>query len=187
MSRSLTSHTLALAVLSLAVAACGDLRRGASNTLDDDTRPLTLDEPRCATLADALARGDEWLVGMEPLDSGLRPSAAKPGVSIRLWVSSDAIDIYRGLAVDAETPTTEAFPRGAAVVREIFAADGQRTGVTATCRAQPGYNPGIGDLWFATRPSDDPAALEVGRIDSCNGCHAGNQPTYGLFGPLPYE
>ena len=78
----------------------------------------------------------------------------------------------------------EGFPRGAAVVREIFDADGRRTGVTAACRAQAGYNPDVGDLWFASRPGDALDRLEVGRISSCNGCHTFNDATQGLYGPM---
>jgi len=170
----------ALSALALLTAACGE------PALDDG--PQRLSEPGCVALADALDHGEDWKLGLRPLDPAPRPSVAKPGFTIRLWVSAGAIDAYRALAVDAAQPVADgAFPRGGAVVREIFGADGQRTGVTATCRAQAGYNPDVGDLWFATRPADASGSLEVGRIASCNGCHTYNDATAGLYGPLMPE
>ncbi len=173
----LTRTALLVAACALFTAACGE-----APTVDEGPQPLS--EPGCVALADALAHGDDWRAGLEPLDPAPRPSVAKPGFTIRLWVSADALETYRALAVDAEVPAASAdFPRGASVVREIFDAEGNRTGVTATCRAQAGYNPDVGDLWFASRPGDADS-LEVGRIASCNSCHTLNDETAGLYGPL---
>lgn len=176
MTRSLTLTALASA-LALFTLACGEEPAVEAG-------PQALSEAGCVALADALVHGDDWRIGLEPLDPAPRPSVAKPGFTIRLWVSAEAIDTYRALAVDAEVPAASTdFPRGASVVREIFDADGNRTGVTATCRAQAGYNPDVGDLWFATRPGAADS-LETGRIATCNSCHILNGETAGLYGPL---
>lgn len=177
MRRSLIARLTALATLAtlaLACAACGEAPA--------DGGPMPLTEPGCVALADGLDHGDDWRFGLTPLDPAPRPSVAKPGFTIRLWVSDHALGVYRGLAVDAEVPSDEEFPRGASVVREIFDGEGRRTGVTATCRAQAGYNPDVADLWFASRPGAAP--LETGRIASCNSCHTANDATSGLYGPL---
>lgn len=184
--------TLSLALcLAPLFAGCGDMSDMGGEPMPEaaDTEKA-LTEPGCVAFAAALTEGEGWRTGFSPLDPAPRPSVAKPGFTIRLWVSDHALEAYRGLAVDvAPTANRTGFPRGAAVVREIFDADGRRTGVTATCRAQLGYNPDVSDLWFATLPGDvSPLAradeIRTGAIPACNGCHTFNDATDGLYGPI---
>ncbi|MCX5741557.1 MAG: hypothetical protein NT062_03555 [Proteobacteria bacterium] len=77
---------------------------------------------------------------------------------------------------------------GTAIVREVLDLDHQVTKLTLMIKGPTGYDPRIGDWWFAvTDPAgmplpDDRGVPQVGQLTACHGCHLPRASDDYLFG-----
>jgi hypothetical protein len=123
-----------------------------------------------------------------------RAVSAKPYLStagaasswINVWVSADAYAAYAAIAPEKKASRVE-LPPGALIVREVVAADGTVQKLTLMLKGPSGFNPELGDWWFAVTdptgaPGADDGGLELGRMDACYSCHLPRKDDDFLFG-----
>jgi hypothetical protein len=77
--------------------------------------------------------------------------------------------------------------RGTVIVREVLDARGQISKLTVMAKGPPGYDPSLGDWWFAvTDPRGAPlvenGAVMLGRLTQCHDCHLDRARDDFLFG-----
>jgi hypothetical protein len=126
--------------------------------------------------------------------SDFAPASARPFASeldpfpeVQLWVSAEAAAAYARIAPDQDGSGV-VLPPGTIIVREVLGADGGVAKLTVMGKGPPGYNPAIGDWWFAvTAPDGTPLAADdgtplVGRLEKCVMCHEDRAADDHLFG-----
>ena len=105
---------------------------------------------------------------------------------INLYISAHAFTAYA--AIDPETSDTGVIlPDGAIIVREVTDAAGNVTKLTLMAKGPAGYNPDLGDYWFAVTEADGTPVVEngatrVGRLEDCYSCHIPRAGDDFLFG-----
>ena len=93
---------------------------------------------------------------------------------------------YRSIHPE-DTTTTASVSIGTVIVREVLDSTGAVTKLTMMAKGPAGYDPTLGDWWFAeTDPTGKPltgdAGLQVGRLAACHSCHVPRASTDFLFG-----
>jgi hypothetical protein len=104
---------------------------------------------------------------------------------ISLFVSEESVETYLRVRED-KLPLRE----GALVVREVLDSNLKVTRLTVIAKGPQGYNPEVGDFWFAvTDPAgnvlDKDGTRQAGALPSCAGCHIGKKDQAFLFGISP--
>jgi hypothetical protein len=106
--------------------------------------------------------------------TGATYPSAVGGTSIRVWVSTFAATEYR--AIDPEKTGSQVhLAPGSLIVREVYAA-GSLEKLTLMGKGPVGYNPTVGDYWFAVTDPDGTPQVELGvpltgKLQQCFGCH----------------
>jgi hypothetical protein len=118
-------------------------------------------------------------------------------VNTRAYTSSIgafAINVYAHGSTSAyetihpDALTTAQIAVGTAIVREVLDANGTVGKLTMMVKGPAGYDPTLGDWWFAvTDPEgnvipDDAGDPQVGRVDACHSCHIPRASDDYLFG-----
>jgi hypothetical protein len=143
---------------------------------------VTVDDQ--ALLREALTYRDPQ--AFTPLNGLSYASALGGEAFINVYVSAGAFDTYA--AVDPAVPGTGiTLPEGTIIVREVLDAGGKVKRLTLMAKGPAGYNPDLGDYWFAvTEPDGTPVvengATRVGRLTDCYGCHIPRASDDYLFG-----
>jgi hypothetical protein len=73
------------------------------------------------------------------------------------------------------------------IVREVLDANGRVAKLTVMAKGPPGYDPSLGDWWFAVTdprgvPLEENGAAQVGRLTQCHDCHIDRARDDFLFG-----
>lgn len=162
--RRLARRALVAAALSLAGACVGD----ATHAVDE----AALERVRAY---DSMAR-----VSTVPYASEISESR------ISVWFGGGGVDDYLRIHPD-RVGSGAVLDQGAMIVREVLAADGSVERLTVMCKGPAGYNPDLGDWWYAvTDPDGEPIELEgelqVGRLTGCYACHQDRPDDDYLFG-----
>lgn len=119
------------------------------------------------------------------------PYASELGTSqIRVWFGGGGVDAYLRIHPDRVGSGVHLEP-GSMIVREVLSPDGEVVSLTVMCKGPPGYNPALGDWWFAvTDPAGEPleenSAPLVGKLAQCYACHEDRPTDDFLFG-MPEE
>jgi len=106
---------------------------------------------------------------------------------INLFVHGDS-RIYRAIHPEDTTSTTPVdISVGTVIVREVLDSSGAISKLTMMAKGPAGYDPTLGDWWFATTdpagtPITDATGLQVGRLSACHGCHVPRETSDFLFG-----
>jgi hypothetical protein len=116
-----------------------------------------------------------------------RTDASQVGsFDINVYVTGD-VATYEQIHPESTT-TVPALGIGTLIVREVLAADGSVSRLTMMAKGPPGYDPSLGDWWFAEadaqcQPVVDNGVLEVGQlVGDCHSCHIPRQSEDYLFG-----
>ncbi len=104
---------------------------------------------------------------------------------INLYVHGDVGDYAR--IHPESSASSAAIAVGTVIVREVLDARGAIAKLTVMAKGPAGYDPSLGDWWFAEAdPSGVPlvenGAPRVGRLDDCHGCHVPRASEDYLFG-----
>lgn len=115
----------------------------------------------------------------QPYTSDLGP------FTINCFVGGDVTD-YRKIRPDRAGANVKLTP-GTVIVREVLDASGQVSKLTVMAKGPPGYDPTLGDWWFAvTDPSGVPLTEDGvvlrGRLTQCHNCHIDRARDDFLFG-----
>jgi hypothetical protein len=114
-------------------------------------------------------------------------SSAVPGSLITEWVSSSAADTYAKISPTV-SGSNVTMPTGATIVRVVEDATGTVSELTVLVKGPQGYNPVLGDWWFAeTDPNGTPdtsadGGTMCGLLTQCYGCHTPRSADDYLFG-----
>lgn len=106
---------------------------------------------------------------------------------VSVWVMTPDAAAYEAIRPEVDG-SNAMVPRGTVIVREVLDASGQVAKLTMMAKGPEGYDPTLGDWWFAvTDPlcnplSDDAGAEMVGRMEACHECHADRAADDFLFG-----
>jgi hypothetical protein len=114
------------------------------------------------------------------------PSSAAPGSFVDEWVSSASYAEYAQVQPDAGDSGIE-MPPGSMVVRAVVDSNDDVSKLTVMLKGPPGYNPALGDWWFAATdpsgvPLSDDAGVLAGRLTGCYSCHLPRSGDDFLFG-----
>jgi hypothetical protein len=104
---------------------------------------------------------------------------------INVFVSGDAAD-YRKIHPET-TGSHVSVSVGTVIVRNVLDENGHVSKITMMAKGPPGYDPTIGDWWWAeTDPSGTPlvenGVTQVGRLTACHSCHLPRATDDFLFG-----
>jgi len=122
----------------------------------------------------ALAR-----INPRPYTSTLGPFA------INCYVAGDTTN-YRKIHPE-QRDADVAVARGTVIVREVLDATGAVSKLTVMAKGPPGYDPSLGDWWFAVTdpggvPLEEDGVVLVGRLSQCHDCHRERSRDDFLFG-----
>jgi hypothetical protein len=143
------------------------------------TEMPTLGDEDLAVLARAEDYRSFQRINSAPFASGVKGS-------VNVWVSPEGAPAYAML----NTPNADAappVPEGTVIVREVLDPTGKVTKLTMMAKGPTGYQPELGDWWFAvTDPSFAPIygeeTWQVGRMPECHSCHVPHADEDFLFG-----
>lgn len=158
-------QSIALALLaSAAVSAC---------TVEDIT---TFDTQTLATGASYRQ--------LTRVDSAPYPSNVG-SFDIDVYVGGDVADYEKIHPEDSGSQVEVA--TGTVIVRVVYGAGSSVAKLTMMARAQPGFDPTLGDWWFAETDADgqplvDDGAPQLGRLEACHSCHVPRASESYLFG-----
>jgi hypothetical protein len=114
------------------------------------------------------------------------PSAAAPGSRVSEWVSTASW--YQYIAISpGVTGSQVTLPVGTTIVRTVLDADGGVGKVTLMFKGPAGYNPALGDWWFAVTdtdglPLESDGGAQCGKLTECFSCHIPRSNDGYLFG-----
>ncbi len=113
-------------------------------------------------------------------------SAVATGSFVDEWVTSASYAEYSKVSPDAGDSGV-VLPVGSTVVRAVVDANDDVIKLTVMLKGPAGYNPALGDWWFAETdpwgtPLSDDAGTLVGRLSGCYGCHVPRGGDDFLFG-----
>jgi len=108
------------------------------------------------------------------------------GLKINVWVTSSDFTAYTKIDPDV-TGSGVVMPAGLTIVREVLGADGNVAKLTLMTKGPPGYNPDLGDFWFAVAkpdgtPLEENGMRQAGKLTQCFGCHTPRANDGYLFG-----
>ena len=115
-----------------------------------------------------------------------RPYTSTLGAfAINCYVAGDIAD-YRKIHPD-QPGANVTVARGTVIVREVLDASSRVTKLTVMAKGPPGYDPSLGDWWFAVTdprgsPLEEKGAVLRGRLTQCHGCHLDRSRDDFLFG-----
>lgn len=120
---------------------------------------------------------------------GPYPSAAAAGSFVDVWVTSGASAAYEAISPDGGA-VDAGLPLGAVIVRAVSDATGAVTKLTVMRHGPSGFDPTVGDWWFAETdptgiPLSDDGGLLVGALSQCSPCHVARESDAFLFGVPP--
>lgn len=137
-----------------------------------------------ALLSEALTYRDPG--AFTQLNNSAYASALGGESFINVYVSAGAFNTYA--VVDPGAPGTGiTLPEGTIIVREVLEPSGKVKRLTLMAKGPAGYNPDLGDYWFAVTEPDGTPVVEngvtrVGRLADCYGCHVPRATDDYLFG-----
>lgn len=104
---------------------------------------------------------------------------------VSLYVSG-AVDEYAKIRPD-EHGSHAQMPVGVLIVREVFDNNQKVARLTVMGKGPAGYDPQLGDWWFAvTDPRGTPAVenglVQTGKLTACHGCHSPRSQDDFLYG-----
>jgi hypothetical protein len=105
---------------------------------------------------------------------------------VNIYIHGDA-EQY-ALIHPGSTSPSQPMAAGTVIVREVLDATGNVAELTLMAKGPAGYDPTLGDWWFAhTDPRgqplpDDTGGLQIGRMLFCHTCHIPRQDQDYLFG-----
>ena len=105
--------------------------------------------------------------------------------TINCYVTGDVVD-YRKIHPD-QAGANVTVARGTVIVREVLDASARVTKLTVMAKGPPGYDPSLGDWWFAVTdprgvPLEENGAVLRGRLTQCHDCHVDRSRDDFLFG-----
>ena len=153
---------------------------GAGNP---DAGAVAIDEQRIlASVANGAYRHDPMFaaVSRQSYSSAIAPT------NINVWVTAADYAAYTRIAPDKSGSGASLQP-GAIIVREVLDGSGAVAKVTLMAKGPAGYNPMVGDFWFGvTTPDGTPmvsnGVTQMGKVQSCFGCHTPRASDGYLFG-----
>jgi hypothetical protein len=113
-------------------------------------------------------------------------SAVSGVANINIWVSASSYNDYARID-PAVTGSGATVKPGTTLVREVVDDTGTTDTLTVIVKGPSGYNPSVGDLWFAvTDPLGTPMSESgnpmMGQLTQCFSCHEGRSKDGYLFG-----
>jgi len=114
------------------------------------------------------------------------PSAIAAQTDVDVFVTTADYAMYARISPDQSGSGASLTP-GATIVREVLDASGAVSKLTLMVKGPPGYNPTVGDFWFGvTTPDGTPmvtnGVMQMGKVQSCFGCHVPRASDGYLFG-----
>ena len=106
---------------------------------------------------------------------------------INVFISIGGASSYSAIAPEL-VGTDAPVPEGTMIVREVLDRFGEPEKLTLMAKAGPGYNPPIGDWWWAvTDPDGNPLPdsygnPQAGQMPECHSCHVPRRTDDYLFG-----
>lgn len=105
---------------------------------------------------------------------------------IELFANTTAADSYRLIAPEV-SGSGSVVPEGGVIVREVLDANGTAQRLTVMAKGPAGYNPALGDWFFAVTTLDGTPIVEdgvarSGRLADCYSCHVPRMGDDFLFG-----
>lgn len=150
---------------------------------NSDGGAVTIDEARIlASVANGAYRHDPRFAAVSRQSYASAAAAAR----VNVWVTAADWGDYTRIAPDKSGSGASLAP-GAIVVREVLDGSGAVAKVTLMAKGPAGYNPTVGDFWFGvTTPDGTPmvagGVMQMGKVQSCFGCHVGRASDGYLFG-----
>jgi len=172
---------VAAALLAPTAACLPAMDFGSSGS--NDGGAVTIDEARIlASVANGAYRHDPMFAAVSRQSYASTAAAAR----INVWVTAADWGDYTRIAPDKSGSGASLRP-GAIVVREVLDASGAVAKVTVMAKGPAGYNPTVGDFWFGvTTPDGTPmvtnGVMQMGKVQSCFGCHVPRASDGYLFG-----
>jgi mono/diheme cytochrome c family protein len=114
------------------------------------------------------------------------PSAAAPGSNVSEWVSTASW--YQYIAISpGVTGSLVTLPAGTTIVRAVLNEDGGVAKLTLMHKGPAGFNPALGDWWFAVTdpdglPLESDGGAEEGKLTGCYSCHIPRSEDGFVFG-----
>ncbi|HWU88944.1 MAG TPA: hypothetical protein VN253_16875 [Kofleriaceae bacterium] len=104
---------------------------------------------------------------------------------VNCYVAGDIVD-YRKIHPE-RSGSNATVAHGTMIVREVLDTSGQVAKLTVMAKGPPGYDPSLGDWWFAvTDPRGTPlvenGVVQLGRLSQCHNCHLDRSHDDFLFG-----
>jgi hypothetical protein len=165
------------------VAAIGCL---PAMTLDQPAPAATTSDINEAQILAAVANGAyKYSPQLAPMNRGAYDSTAATGAKINVWVTASDFVTYGKVAPERSGSGVK-LSVGATIVREVLK-DGAVAKLTLMSKGPPGYNPKLGDYWFAVTAPDGTPLVEdgnklTGKLEQCFGCHIPRASDDYLFG-----
>ena len=175
-----------VAALAAPLAAClPSMDFGADGGAADAAAAAAVDVDDASILARVANGAYRRDPGFRAVSRQSYPSAIAPA-NLNVWVTAADYAAYTRIAPDKSGSGASLSP-GAIVVREVLDATGGVAKVTLMAKGPAGYNPAVGDFWFGViRPDGTPmvdnGVTEMGKVQSCFGCHTPRASDGYLFG-----
>jgi hypothetical protein len=144
-------------------------------TADDAGGAASQPEVDTVAVLTSIADGGYRGTGFTHATSVPYASAVATGSMVDEWVSSGSYAEYSKVQ-PAASGSGALMPVGSVVVRAVMDPDAGVTKLTVMLKGPAGYNPALGDWWFAETdpwgtPLTDDAGVLAGKLTDCYGCH----------------
>jgi len=161
-------------------------RPGSGDPTTDDAGAAGQAEVDQAAVLASIANGGYRGAGFTHATRVPCASAVATGSFVDEWVSSDSYAEYSKVQPDASDSGAH-LPAGSMIVRAVVDADADVARLTIMLKGPAGYNPALGDWWFAETdpwgtPLTDDAGTLAGRLSDCYACHVPRGGDDFLFG-----
>lgn len=144
---------------------------------EDTTDPTIVDEAAILTRVAAFRTEGFTRVTTDPAVS------QHMGQSVHVWVDDGALAAYRAIDPEDASASSDPFDEGTILVKEQLDNAGEVAVLTVMAKVQAGYNPDVGDWWFAqTNPEGVVNGTFSGKVGFCIGCHTPEAATDYVFG-----
>jgi hypothetical protein len=126
------------------------------------------------------------LASFDPINAGAYPSALGTSSMIELYALRETADMYATINPVTSGSGVE-IPEGGIIVREVLDTSGTAQRLTVMAKGPTGYNPELGDWYFAVTdlsavPIIEDGLPRTGRLADCFGCHVPRMADDFLFG-----
>ena len=140
---------------------------------------------RAVDASEVQAKLDGFPTGFTKInDARVQTQAHTAAQTVDTWVEDDWVATYLSIDPNA-SGANPSFDPGATIVKEQFDAEGVRDSMTVMVKAGAGFNPDVGDWWWAF--ADGSAQVQgSGVLDACVGCHQARPDDDFLFG-VPFD